>query len=211
MLLIDPSDVGRRGLETLLVQDGRFTIVAQTAMDGPSLARRRPPNLIVIDPDGRLGLDLALIAELHEAAPEARIAVITGLFEEQSFLAVTRAGARVYLIKATAKGELLGDALAMVARHGAGVIDPAIVDRFQIYPPGALALRVPDPDAPTLTDRERMMLRGLAEGLTHKEIAVREHLHPKMVNRDIANLYTKLGVTTPFALGMKAHAFGFVP
>lgn len=213
VLLIDPSDIGRSGLIKLLEEDVRFKILEQTATDGPSSARRLQSklDLIVIDPDSRQRHDLALIAELREAAPAARIAIVTDLFEERSFLAATRAGARVYLIKATTKGELLGDALALLARHSAGVIDPAIVDRFQAYPPNALTLRVPDPAAPTLTERERQMLRGLADGLTHKEIAGRGYLTVKMVDRDIARLHVKLNVRTPFELGMKAHALGLVP
>lgn len=62
-----------------------------------------------------------------------------------------------------------------------------------------------------MTERERLTLHGLADGLTHNGIAARDGLTVKMVEIDFASLYIKFNVRTPFELGMKAHAFGLVP
>jgi len=210
VLLIDHSDISRSGLGRLLEGDARFTIVAETARDGPALARLLRPDLIVIDPrtDGRI--DVPLIAELHETAPVSRIAVVSDLFEARSLLAAVLAGAQAYLLKTTAEAEFLRDALASVGRRGLLSIDPAIVEHYRGYPPGALELRAPSAAAPDLSERERLVLQRLSEGLTRAEIAEREHLSLSSVKRDIAKLEAKFDVRNSSLLLLKAERLGLL-
>lgn len=69
----------------------------------------------------------------------------------------------------------------------------------------------PRPGALQLTARERAVVRRLAAGLSHKEIATVEGMSPRTVDRIVADLYEKLDAPTAFALGVKAAQLGLVP
>jgi DNA-binding NarL/FixJ family response regulator len=63
---------------------------------------------------------------------------------------------------------------------------------------------------PAITDREREVLVGLAEGLTHKEIAARYKISPRTVRDRIERLKTKLNAVTPIQVVVRAVAFGMI-
>jgi pimeloyl-ACP methyl ester carboxylesterase/DNA-binding CsgD family transcriptional regulator len=60
------------------------------------------------------------------------------------------------------------------------------------------------PEGAVLTDREREVLRLVADGLADAEIATRLHLSPHTVHRHVANIRTKLG--QPSRAAAVAHA-----
>ncbi len=61
-----------------------------------------------------------------------------------------------------------------------------------------------------LTPRQQAILRGLAQGLTREEIAQVEGLSLRTVKRTISEIQAKVGVTTPFALGVAAVRLGLL-
>jgi DNA-binding NarL/FixJ family response regulator len=66
------------------------------------------------------------------------------------------------------------------------------------------------PAAVPLTAREQVVLRRLAEGLTHKEIAVAEGLSRRTVELTAARLAARLEASPPFVLGMQAARLGLL-
>ena len=65
-------------------------------------------------------------------------------------------------------------------------------------------------DRVRLTEREQAVLRRLAEGLTHEEIAQLEPLSLRTVDRIVATLEAKLDAPSQFVLGLKAAQFGLL-
>lgn len=63
---------------------------------------------------------------------------------------------------------------------------------------------------PTLTSRERAVLRGPADGLTRKAIAADSGLSPRTVARIVDDLEAKLGATSACALVAKSVALGLL-
>lgn len=78
---------------------------------------------------------------------------------------------------------------------------------------GEFELAVSFPLAPPaeLTDRELEVLRLLAEGLSNKELARALNLSPRTVNFHLANIYSKLGVSSRTEAVVYALRQGWVP
>lgn len=65
-------------------------------------------------------------------------------------------------------------------------------------------------NAPELSDREREVLRLVAEGLSDREIAERLVLSPHTVHRHVANIRTKLGQPSRAAAAAQATKLGLI-
>lgn len=196
VLLVDPNDVTRAGLEVLLAKDERFGIMGATAGNALASARRLRPDLIVIDPDVRGQFDIERIATFAAAAPECCICIRTSVFEPRSFVQVMLAGARGYLLKGSARDGFVPDTLFAIGRHGAIVIDPAIGEYFLTCGRGMIVVRAPDPAAERLTDQERVILHLMADGNKDAEIAAGLHVADTTVRTHVRNLCLKLGART---------------
>jgi DNA-binding NarL/FixJ family response regulator len=61
-----------------------------------------------------------------------------------------------------------------------------------------------------VTDRERDVLRLVAEGLSNAQVAERLHLSEHTVHRHVANILAKLGVTTRAAAVAQAAEHGLI-
>ena len=100
LLLIDANRLFRQGLVHLL-EGAEFQVVAEAATVAEALSCDQAlPGLILIDPvAGQQGADA--VAALREAAPDARIVVLTGAVDATSLPLVLDAGADGYLLKDT--------------------------------------------------------------------------------------------------------------
>ena len=67
------------------------------------------------------------------------------------------------------------------------------------------------PPSVALSDRELMVLRGLAMGMTQAQIADSARLSIRTVKRVLAGLADKLDAPSPFGLGARARTLGLVP
>ncbi|MGH3442261.1 MAG: helix-turn-helix domain-containing protein, partial [Nitriliruptorales bacterium] len=71
-------------------------------------------------------------------------------------------------------------------------------------------LPVAQPDGPSLTDREIEVLRLVADGMPDAEIAVRLVLSEHTVHRHVANIRTRLGVSSRAAAVAQAAKLGLL-
>ena len=68
------------------------------------------------------------------------------------------------------------------------MLDPKVVAEM-------LGRRRPSGPLDTLTERERDVLAAMAEGLTNREIAGRQFVSERAVERHVTSIFTKLGLT----------------
>jgi DNA-binding NarL/FixJ family response regulator len=99
--LVDDVEDLRALLRVLLLQDGRFEIVGEAANGEEAIAasRRSQPDVIVLDLAMPIMDGLTALPGLREAAPHARIVVLSGMPTEQMGPAAIDAGAVGYLEK----------------------------------------------------------------------------------------------------------------
>jgi two-component system, NarL family, response regulator NreC len=192
ILLVDDHRVVRAGLRMLLDAEPDLEVVdeAGEVRDAIFKARRHTPDLIVLDvklPDG--DGDEA-IGRLRAEAPEAKVLILS---MEDTGHHVRRAfgnGADGYVLKDAAEEELVS-AIREVAAGG----------RYLHAALGAKMVRaeIEERDraaADPLSDREREVLRLLAEGHTNQEIAARLSISVRTAETHRAHIMQKLRFTT---------------
>ncbi|RYF42094.1 MAG: response regulator, partial [Comamonadaceae bacterium] len=117
ILVVDDHTLFRRGLSALLSRDAQLAVVGDAGDAGEAIRRaaQLQPDVVLLDNHlpGVNGVDA--IASLREAAPLARILMLTVSEDERDLSAALRAGASGYLLK-TIEGDALGDALRRAMR-----------------------------------------------------------------------------------------------
>jgi two-component system nitrate/nitrite response regulator NarL len=144
----------------------------------------------VLNAIGRDGLRTRVVMIAAEPDPELVYSAIAG-------------GAAGYLTKDADARELC-DAIAAVAR-GTTVLAP----QLQAGIAGEIRLRAIH-ERPFLSDREREVLKLVAEGLTAPEIGRRIHLSTATVKTHLSHVYEKLGVAERAAAVAVAMRRGLV-
>jgi two-component system nitrate/nitrite response regulator NarL len=122
ILVVDDHTLFRRGLTALLARDNSLQVVGDAADAGEAQRRAAElqPDLILLDNHlpGVNGVDA--LPALHQAAPAARIMMLTVSEDEADLAAALRAGACGYLLK-TIEGDALLTAIQRAMR-GASVV-----------------------------------------------------------------------------------------
>ncbi|HLB75716.1 MAG TPA: response regulator transcription factor [Candidatus Limnocylindria bacterium] len=187
VLLVDDHAVVRQGLRSFLELQPDIEVVGEAAgaRDGVELAARLSPDVVLMDllmPDED-GVDA--IRALRDVAPRVRVLVLTSYLDDTHVFAAVQAGAAGYLLK-DVQPDALTDGIRQVSQ-GLAVLHPTIAARLmnRTGRPPSLA---------DFTQRERDVLKLLAEGLSNKEIAGRLFISEKTVKTHVSNVLQKLGV-----------------
>ncbi len=209
VLIVDTDSIMRDGLVALLGNEECEVIgAASNGVDALRETESRTPDLVIIDLSMTTASDPDTIAKLKKQRPGVHVLVLTFLREESAIDAALRAGADGYLLKSDTRLELI-TAIRSVA-HGKGYISPSICDRVIN---GYLKTQV---DAPrrrassTLSQRERQVVRLIAEGYRTREIAQQLSLSHKTIEKHRTNLMRKLGLKTAPAVAAYAIAHGYL-
>jgi DNA-binding NarL/FixJ family response regulator len=195
VILADDHIVVRSGLKTILGTAKDISIVCDAA-DGQSavdLVERFKPDVVVMDLSmGRLD-GIAATREIVARELPTRVLILTMHSEEEYLLSALDAGASGYLVKSAAERELV-DAVRALA-HGEMYVQPraarVLSGRMKRNSPGAedearLAL---------LTERERDVLRLIAEGYSAPDIGEQLEISSKTVDTYKQRITDKIGVT----------------
>lgn len=203
VLVVDDHTLFRRGVIALLAHDARFEIVGE-AGDASEAQRRAcalQPDVILLDNHlpGVNGVDA--LPGLREAAPAARVLMLTVSEDERDLAAALRGGARGYLLK-TADHEVLSAAIERAARDESTIspeMTGKLVSAFQSLGPTPPAPAEPEP-APdpyaTLSPREQQILAEIARGASNKEIARTLGIAETTVKIHVQHILRKLGLSS---------------
>lgn len=201
VLVVDDHTLFRRGLTALLATDGRFVVVAEAGDAGEAQRRAAAsrPDVILLDNHlpGVNGVDA--LPGLREAAPEARVLMLTVSEDEDDLAAALRGGACGYLLK-TADSELLAEAILRAVR-GQSTVSPEmtgkLVSAFQSAQGGAPAAEAaPAEPLDTLSPREQEILALIARGDSNKEIARTLAIAETTVKIHVQHILRKLGLSS---------------
>ena len=205
VLVVDDHPVVRRGLSALIATFPGFALPAE-AVDGEQAVKEvqlGSPDVVVMDlaMPGIGGLEA--VRRIAAAAPQVAVLVLTMHEDDDTVLAVLRAGARGYLLKG-AEQDAIESALRAVL-SGQTVIAPGVAARLLqgVSDPSSAA-----PPFPELTGREHEVLDRMAHGWSNGAIASSLGLSPKTVSNHISALFAKLGVATRSEAIVTAHRHG---
>ncbi len=221
LLVVDDHTLFRRGLTALLSQDGRFRVIAQAADVGEALRElaRHVPDVILLDNHlpGVRGVDG--IPALKDAAPNARILMLTVSEYEDDLAAALKAGADGYLLK-TVESEHLCESIVKVLA-GESVVSPEMMTKLvaafransvaaasgAVVPVSAEPL--PGTHAAALallSAREREVLVLIAHGNSNKLIARSLDIAETTVKIHVQHILRKLQLTSRVQAAVYAAA-----
>jgi two-component system nitrate/nitrite response regulator NarL len=218
VLVVDDHTLFRRGLTALLARDPRIKVVGDAGDAGEAQRRAHElqPDLILLDNHlpGVKGVDA--LPALHEAAPSARIVMLTVSEDETDLAAALRGGAAGYLLK-TAEGDELIQAL-LRAMQGDSVIasemTSKLVAAYRGAAAGADAQAAIEPALATvlgaLSPREREILSEIARGASNKEIARALGIAEATVKIHVQHILRKLDVSSRVHAAVLAKEHGLV-
>jgi DNA-binding NarL/FixJ family response regulator len=190
ILVADDHPLFREGVTHSLTSEPDFNIIGQAAggEEALRLARDLLPDVVLLD-IGMPGWDGLVTAEkIATACPATNIVMLTVFEDEDKLLAAFKAGARGYVLKGVSARELAS--VVRAAARGEVYVSPSLAAGIMV----ALTRGGPADPLEELTDREREVLRLVAEGLTNREIGERIHLAEKTVKHYMTNILGKLHV-----------------
>lgn len=193
VLIADDHPLYREGVRKMLSVASDIEIVGEAASgeDAIDRALSLQPDVILMDlkMPGVNGIDAT--RRILYASPRIGVLVLTMFETDETVFAAMRAGARGYVLKDADQEEVLR-AVKAVSR-GEAIFSPAIAERL-IHYFAALKPTTADMAFPELTDREREILRLIAQGHSNSEIAERLLLSIKTVQNHVSNIFSKLQV-----------------
>ena len=207
ILVVDDHTLFRRGLTALLARDPRLQVVGDAADIGEALRRvgELHPDIILLDNHlpGVRGIDA--LPALRDAAPQARILMLTVSEDEADLAAALRGGAAGYLLK-TIEGDALIAAI-LRAEQGDSIVAPEMMNKLVAAYRGAPSATAPTADAApattaaaaaiaSLSPRELDVLRGIVRGASNKEIARQHGIAETTVKIHVQHLLRKLDVSS---------------
>jgi DNA-binding NarL/FixJ family response regulator len=193
ILIVDDHDLVREGIRTMLEQEPGFEVVGEVG-DGQEAIRRvreLAPDVVLMDvalPGGIGGLE-ATEAILSER-PATRVIILTQYEQGEYIRRALKIGAQGYLLKRSASSQLK-EAIRTVAR-GERYLHPVAAEELVGLVTSGRSLDLEEYE--TLTQRERQVLKLLAEGKTSRDIAKYLGVSLKTAMTHRSNLMAKLGM-----------------
>lgn len=223
LLVVDDHTLFRRGLVALFASDARLEVVGEAgdAAEAVRKAQALQPDVVLLDNHLPGATGIQALPDLKEAAPAAKIVLLTVSEDEQDLQAALRGGAHGYLLK-TIEGDVLMAAIHRVMR-GEPVVSPELMGKL------VAALQSPAPATPApikveghaagpsdagvepgaqLSPREQEVLRQIARGASNKEIARSLDIAETTVKIHVQHILRKLGVSSRVQAAVVATSGG---
>jgi two-component system NarL family response regulator len=195
ILLVDDHQLVRKGLRMLLEREVGLTVVGEagTGTEGLRLFGELRPDVVVLDihlPDID-GLEVA--RRLLSENPAARVVILSGDAEVDFINEALLAGVKGYILKSGAEEDLVHAIRA--ALSGKAYLCPEI-STVVLADYRKTLIGAASPSKPTLSAREREVLKYIAHGLRTKETAAQMGVGVKTAETYRRRLMRKLGYTS---------------
>ena len=192
VLIVDDHAILREGVRALLQLQPDLEVAgeASNGIEAIDAVARLDPDVVLMDiaMPGLGGIEAAL--ELRKQGRRAKILILSQYEDREYVRRLLKAGVSGYVLKKSAGGEL-ANAIRAVHRGGL-VLDPEVA-RTAMEEANPVAPGAADPyDA--LTDREKQVLKLVAEGKSNKEVAEVLGISVKTAMSHREHVMEKLGV-----------------
>lgn len=210
VVIAEDHQLFREGLKALLAYKENLEVVAeaQDGLEAIRCIRKHTPDLLILDLSMPKLNGISVVNDVRNQYPDMKILVLTIHETDQYVLETFKAGANGYCIKDASRDEL-NMAIESVL-EGKTFISPGIADEvMEGYLSGRKTLKEKS-DWETITQREREVLKLLAEGYMNKEIGDLLNISTKTVEKHRANIMSKLDLHNAAALTAFAIEQGLV-
>jgi len=202
--IVESQVLFAKALCGIFSDDPEFKVVGDYRTSATANLQAVAPALVVLDLDGQPGDIAATLGAVKEAAPNARICVLSMNLSPEIMQRCLSNGAEAYIIKDISPAELIR-AVKTVA-EGQSYVDPRVAG-------GLLrrrSLNGGKPDIMELSARESEVLKLIAEGLANKQISARLHLSEKTVKNHVSRIFSKLNISARTQAAVHAIRAGIV-
>jgi two-component system NarL family response regulator len=197
-MIVDDHALFRRGLEMVLDEEPDIELVGQ-ASDGTEAVEKAAeslPDIVLMDIRMPRSNGIEACRAMKEAAPSAKIIILTISDEEEDLFEAIRAGASGYLLKDIPLDEVADTVRAV--HGGQSLINPSMAGKL-LTEFATLAKRDDDEraqelPAPRLTEREMQVLKLVARGMNNRDIAKELFISENTVKNHVRNILEKLQI-----------------
>ena len=194
VLIVDDHALVRDGIRALLSLVADVEVVGEAAngKEGLEKVKELSPDVVLMDLAMPVMSGLEATRRIHKEFPRTRVLVITQYDDSEYVIPVIEAGASGFVTKMMAFSELTSAIQA--AYRGDSFLSPtaaaALVEEYQ----HRASIDGEKDSYQQLTDREREVLKLIAEGHTAREIAGMLVVSPKTVEWYKTSLMHKLNI-----------------
>jgi NarL family two-component system response regulator LiaR len=207
VVIADDHILVRQGIRAFLETHADIAIVgeADDAASAVAICDKQKPQVALVDmvmPGG----GISATRDIRAASPTTQVVLLTSFEDAQQIVAAIQAGALSCLLK-DIDGDGLADALRKAAKN-----ESTLHPRIAGYLMNALRRGAVAPGTEmleSLSQREREVLRLMADGLSNLHIAGQLNIAEKTVKTHVSNVLAKLGVADRTQAAVYAWKAGF--
>ncbi|MHC4559687.1 MAG: response regulator [Planctomycetota bacterium] len=208
VLLVDDHKILRNGLCSLLQQQGDMEVVGETDNGAAAvrLAREFKPDVIIMDVN-ILGMDgIDATRHIMQELADSKIIALSMHSKKVFVTEMLKAGASGYMLKEQAFDELVQAIRTVLAGEtylSSKVVNLVVQDYVQSHTGTIGAGKT------SLTERQRQILKFLADGKPSKEIAALLDVSVKTIDASRRKIFEKLNIQSTAELVKYAIREGF--
>jgi two-component system NarL family response regulator len=204
--IVEDNHLLLENLRLLLDGETGISVVGAflTAEDALQELAACKPDVMLVDLDlpGISGIEL--IRRVKAKSPEIDSMAYTIFEDRETVFSAIKAGASGYILKGSSPRELVESLNNLF--HGGAPMSPKIARKvIQEFQEKTVA-----GDKDLLSQREKVIVKGIEQGLTYKNIAEKLHISPHTVHTHIKNIYEKLQAKDRIEAISKARRKGII-
>jgi len=210
IILADDHRIFRKGLKSLLSERENIEVLAEADNGDEALeaARKYKPEIVLMDIAMPKMDGIEATRQIRERFPDTEVVILSMHAKKAYIDQVLKAGAKGYVLKDSDEENLLS---AINTVHNGGYyLDSPIADQvLSDYFRGKSKRELKEQSDP-LSEREREVLRLLAEGHSNQEVADTLYISRKTVENHRANIVRKTGAQGQVGLTKYAARIGLI-
>lgn len=214
IVLVEDHRILREGLRAIFASERDLKLVGEATdgLEGIQQAKELQPDLLILDLSMPRMDGLAALKEIKRVAPKTRVLIMTAHRNEEYIFRAIDNGADGYLLKDASAAEMLLAVRSVLAgeRYLSAAVATQVVAAFLNRKGGTDGPVGPRSALDTVSEREREVLKLVAEGYRSREIGELLCISEKTVEKHRANLMRKLSVKSASALTAIAIEKGLV-
>jgi DNA-binding NarL/FixJ family response regulator len=187
VMVVDDHPVVRQGLVSVLGDEDDLEVVGEagSGREAVALVSRLRPDVVLLDLEMPDMDGVEAIPLLLAARPGIGVLVFTAYDTDERVLGALRAGARGYLLKGASADDIARG--IRTVHDGGSSLEPRVASKLVAEVAG------PRVRGTSLSDREREVLRLVADGLPTKQIALSLSISERTVKFHVNSIFHKLG------------------